>query len=85
MTKIELNRLLGNIQVMKGLYESGWDPIPDCGLAEFLKVYVSENWEALDYEKIDLIIEAHTLTALPNWQEIEVNFTALVERARIDG
>ena len=78
MTKIELNRLLGKIQLMKGLYEADYQP--DCGFSSFLKPYVEEHWEVLNYEKVDLIVESHTLTALPTWESIDVNFTALLER-----
>ncbi len=85
MTKIELNRILGRVQIMKGLYESGFEQITDCGFYDFLKPYIEENWEKLDYEKVDLIIESHMLTALPSYSDIEIIFTALLERVNTDG
>ena len=85
MTKTELNRTLGRVQIMKGLYESGFEPITDCGFYDFLKPYIQENWEKLDYEKVDLIVESHMLTVLPSYRDIDIIFTALLERVNIDG
>ena len=81
MNRIETAILSAKVQLSQDLFEASSEHMPDCGFISFMKIKLDEHWESLDYELTDLVIDAHSLIALPSYDSTEVHFNAVFARA----
>jgi hypothetical protein len=84
MNRLETARISAKLQMSQDLFDVSEEQIPDCGFASFMRSHIEENWEILDYERLDLAIDAYSLVALPTYDSSNVHFGSILARVTKD-
>ena len=84
MNRVENARISAKLQMSQDLLYTSEDQIPDCGFVSFIRSQIEEDWEALDYERLDLAIDAYSLVALPTYDNSNVHFNSILARVTRD-
>ena len=80
MDRLETARISAKLQMSQDLIYSSDDQLIDCGFVSFMRGELEENWEILDYEKLDLVIDAYSLVSIPSYDNMKVHFGSILAR-----
>jgi len=84
MNRLEIAKISTKLQLSQELFDSCEEHVPDCGFASFMRSHLAENGEVLDYEKLDLVIDAYSLVALPSYDGTKIHFDSILTRVTKD-